>query len=72
VNPNNKFEIYVDQSLIHSGSLLEDMTSVFLVFVFLLFVFRLAVFCYVSGVSNANLFSCCFKSLTHLQCGGIS
>lgn len=28
VNPNNKFEIYVDQSLIHSGSLLEDMTSV--------------------------------------------
>ena len=28
VNPNNKFEIYVDQSLIHSGSLLQDMTSV--------------------------------------------
>ena len=28
VNPNNKFEVYVDQSLIHSGSLLEDMTSV--------------------------------------------
>jgi len=28
VNPNNKFEIYVDQTLIHSGSLLEDMTSV--------------------------------------------
>ena len=26
VNPNNKFEIYVDQTLIHSGSLLEDMT----------------------------------------------
>ena len=28
VNPNNKFEIYVDQSLIHSGSLLDDMTLV--------------------------------------------
>jgi len=28
VNPNNKFEIYVDQTLIHSGSLLEDMTLV--------------------------------------------
>jgi len=28
VNPNNKFEVYVDQSLVHSGSLLEDMTSV--------------------------------------------
>jgi len=30
VNPNNKFEVYVDQSLIHSGSLLDDMTSVVL------------------------------------------
>jgi len=28
VNPNNKFEIYVDQSLLHYGSLLDDMTSV--------------------------------------------
>jgi len=31
VNPNNKFEIYVDQTLIHSGSLLEDMTWVLLI-----------------------------------------
>jgi len=55
VNPNNKFEVYVDQSLIHSGSLLEDMTSVAVVAVT---VWLLSVF--------VSLFLCylCYRNLT--------
>jgi len=61
VNPNNKFEIYVDQTLVNSGSLLEDMTSV------LLTVYNPSVYVCLYNVSQLLCYLCCMSNVLCVQ-----